>query len=57
MYPARYLAPPMMDEAMLVVETGFTPIQLDEIPEALIQRMLIYTGVKQVTLYGGNYNP
>ena len=46
-----------MDEAMLVIETGFTPAELDEMPQALIERMLIYKGVKNVTVNGGTYNP
>ncbi len=55
--PKRYLPPPGMDEAMLVMETGFTPDELNEMPDALVERMIIYMGVKQVTLYGGNYDP
>ena len=41
---------------MLVVETGFTPAELDAMPQALIERILIYKGVKNVTVNGGTYN-
>lgn len=56
-FPHRFLAPPMMDEAALVVETGFTPAELDEMPQALIERILVYKGVKNVAVHGGTYNP
>jgi hypothetical protein len=46
-----------MDEAMLVAETGFTPDELDAMPQPLLELLLIYKGVKAVTVNGGTYNP
>lgn len=42
---------------MLIVETGFTPSELDEIPQALLERIIIYKCVKSVVVNGGTYNP
>ena len=47
--------PPDMNEAILIAETGFTMEQLDEIPEPVLERLLIYKGVKRVLEYGGEY--
>lgn len=46
-----------MEEAMLVTELGYPPQVIDEWPQALIDRMLIYKGVKNVAIYGGNWQP
>ena len=55
--PHKHLAPSMMEEAILVVELGLTPDELDEIPESLLERICIYKGVKNVMINGGTYNP
>jgi hypothetical protein len=55
-FPHKYLVPQGMDEAMLVVETGFTPDQLDEFAEDLLQHIMIYKNVKEVAQNGGTYN-
>lgn len=55
--PARYPAPQEIHEAMLIVETGLPPEVLDRLPERLIDNILIYKNVKQVSEFGGTYNP
>ena len=55
--PSRYRTPAELEEAMLISEIGFPPAIIDEMPEALIDRILIYKGVKTVTEYGGNWQP
>lgn len=42
---------------MLIIELGFPPQVIDEWPQGLIDRMLIYKGVKSVAEYGGNWQP
>lgn len=42
---------------MLICEIGLPPQELDRIPQGLIDRILIYKGVKNVTEYGGNWQP
>jgi hypothetical protein len=44
-----------MNEAILIAELGFSPSVLDDMSEDLIQRILIYRGVKNVMLNGGSY--
>ena len=53
--PRKHSMPPDMNEAILIAETGFTMEQLDEIPEPVLERLLIYKGVKRVLEYGGEY--
>lgn len=54
--PHKHLLPSEMTEAILVAETGFTPAELTDIPEPVLERLLIYRGVKNVLEYGGEYN-
>jgi len=49
--------PPELEEAMLVIETGFPPQVIDEWPQPLIERLLIYKGVKNVARFGGEWQP
>lgn len=42
---------------MLITEIGFPPEVLDKMPQPLIERLLIYKGVKNVAMYGGNWQP
>jgi len=42
---------------MLVCELGHTPEELDRMDAGLIQRMLIYKGVKNVAMFGGDWRP
>jgi len=46
-----------MEEAMLINEIGFPPQVIDEMDQGLIERLLIYRGVKNVAQYGGNWQP
>jgi hypothetical protein len=46
-----------MTEPILVVETGFPPWELAEMSEELIEKMMIYKGVKDVHQFGGNWQP
>jgi len=55
--PQKHLPPPGIEQAMLVCETGFTPDQLDAMPQSLIERILVYKGVSYVSQHGGTYNP
>jgi len=54
--PKSYQVPPEMEEAMLVVETGFTPDELDKMPQSLIYKMIMYQNVREVAKSGGEYN-
>ena len=42
-----------MDEAILLVETGWTQEQLDNAPESLLNNMMVYKGIKNVMQNGG----
>jgi hypothetical protein len=55
--PGRYRLPPEMEEAMLVVELNVKPWELDRLPQTLIEKILIYRGVKNVATYGGTWQP
>lgn len=55
--PGRYRLPPEMEEAMLVTEIGLPPEQLNVLPQRLIDCILIYKGVKNVTENGGDWQP
>ena len=49
--------PPEMEEPMLLVETGWSPEALGEMPQAVIENVLIYKNVKYVAENGGEYSP
>ena len=51
--PRTHQMPEGMNEAMLVIETGFSPDILDEMPQGLIERMLLYKNVRNAAQYGG----
>lgn len=55
--PGKYGPPPEIVEAMLVCELGFTPDVLDKLPYQLIQKMMIYKGVRHVAEWGGEWQP
>jgi hypothetical protein len=55
--PARYRLPPELEEAMLICEIGLPPQVIDEWPQGLIERILIYKGVKNVAQFGGDWQP
>jgi len=42
---------------MLVTETGFPPDVLGEMPERLLDEIVIYRGVKGVVEFGGDWQP
>lgn len=46
-----------MEEAILVAETGFPPEVLDRMDQGIIDRLLIYRGVKGVAENGGDWQP
>lgn len=46
-----------MEEAMLIVEIGFPPQVINEWPQSLIERLIIYKGVKNVAQFGGDWQP
>jgi len=46
-----------MEEAMLISEIGLPPQVIDEWPQSLIDRILVYKGVKGVTQFGGDWQP
>lgn len=43
-----------MEEAIIVTETGFTPDILDDLPDNLINNILLYKAIKQVNQNGGS---
>jgi hypothetical protein len=45
-----------MQEAILVVETGFSPDQLDTFPQATLERILLYKEIKNITMTGGAFD-
>jgi len=45
-----------MQEAILVVETGFSPQELDGFPEPTLERILLYKEVRHLSLAGGSFN-
>jgi len=55
--PKKFRVPPQLREAMLVTETGFPPDVLGEMPEHLLDEMVIYRGVKNVAQFGGEWQP
>jgi hypothetical protein len=46
-----------MEEAMLVSELAMTPSEIYKLPRELIEKILIYKGVKNVTANGGDWQP
>lgn len=42
---------------MLIAELRLPPQVFDEWPQALIDKILVYKGVKGVTQYGGEWQP
>jgi hypothetical protein len=52
--PKRYQLPFEMLEAILLVETGWTPTELENSSETLIQNVLAYKAIKEVSQHGGN---
>ncbi len=52
--PKRYSLPLEMEDAILIVETGWTEKQVDNAPENLLRMILLYKAVKQVNEYGGS---
>jgi hypothetical protein len=55
--PSRFRLPPEMEEALLICEIGLPPQIMDEWPQALIENIMIYKGVKNVAQYGGDWQP
>jgi len=55
--PSRFGLPPELEDAMIIEETGFPPQVTDEWPQSLIERLIVYKGVKNVVQYGGNWQP
>lgn len=55
--PQRFIAPREFNQAMRVLELGFSPETLDNMPAPLVDLMIIYKNVKDVALYGGVYEP
>jgi len=51
--PIKYSLPSEMGEAILLVETGWTPEEIDNASENLLSNMLLYKAIKQVSQYGG----
>lgn len=49
--------PQEISEAMLLVETGWSPKELDEQSDELIQLFLLYKAIKNVAENGGELNP
>jgi hypothetical protein len=55
--PNRFRLPPELEEAMLVTEIGYPPEVLDNMSQGLVERILIYKGVKNVAENGGDWQP
>lgn len=55
--PSRYRLPPELEEAMIITEIGFPPQVINEWPQPLIEKILIYKGVKAVAQFGGDWQP
>ena len=55
--PNRYRLPPELEEALIIIEIGFPPQVIDEWPQGLIEKLLIYKGVKNVVQFGGDWQP
>jgi len=46
-----------MEEALIITEIGFPPQVIDEWPQGLVEKILIYKGVKNVAQFGGDWQP
>jgi hypothetical protein len=46
-----------MEEPILLVETGWSPEVLGEMPQDLVENVIIYKNVKNVAENGGEYSP
>ena len=55
--PQKYRLPPEMEDAMLTEELGYPPEVFRMWPQAFIERLLIYKGVKHVATFGGEWQP
>ena len=44
-------------EAMIIDETGLPPQVLDEMPDSLVHKLLIYRQIKNVAINGGDWKP
>jgi hypothetical protein len=45
-----------MQEAVLVVETGFTPDELDSFSQPMLERIMLYKEIRGITIAGGTFN-
>lgn len=45
-----------MEEAVVVMETGFPPSILDQLPGDLVTKLMIYKNVRRVAEHGGSYD-
>lgn len=45
-----------MREAILVVETGFSPDQLDGFSQAILERIMLYKEIRNLIIAGGTFN-
>ena len=52
--PDKVQIPEEMTEAVILVETGWPPSELDKAAEATVQRVMLYKAIKNVCEYGGN---
>ena len=48
--------PAEMREAILVVETGFSPEELDSFPQPVLERMMLYKEIKSIIAGGGTFD-
>ena len=55
--PKRFMIPAPLQEAFLITELGYPPEVYENWPEHLIEEILIYKGVKNVTINGGDWQP
>jgi hypothetical protein len=46
-----------MEDAILIDETGFPPQVTDEWPAELVERLVVYKGVKNAAIYGVDWQP
>jgi len=42
---------------MLIVETGLSPAEIENMSERLLQDIIVYKSTKSVTENGGHYDP
>lgn len=55
--PSRYGIPPEMEDAALLVETGWAPDILDGVPVDRLAKYLLYKNIKDIAQFGGEYTP